>query len=75
MAEEATLSCEVSKPNQKVQWLKNDKPIKPDKNTKIEVDGTVHKLTIPKTELADQAVYTVKVGDEKTSGKLSVSGV
>lgn len=75
VAEEASMSCEVSKPNQKVQWLKNGKPIKPDKNTKVEVDGKVHKLTIPKSDLGDQAEYTVKLGDEVTTGKLSVSGV
>jgi len=75
VAEEATMTCEVSKPNQKVQWLKDGKPIRPDKKTKVEVDGKVHKLTIPKSDLGDQAVYTVKVGDEVTTGKLSVSGV
>lgn len=75
VAEEATLSCELSKPNQKVQWLKDGKPIKPDKKTKIEVDGKVHKLTIPKSEVGDAADYTLKVGDDETSGKLSVSGV
>ncbi len=69
------MTCEVSKLNKKVQWLKNGKPVRPDKNTKIEVDGKVQKLTIPKSDLKDQADYTVKVGDHVTTGKLSVKGV
>ncbi len=75
VADEAVMSCEVSKPGQKVQWLKDGKPIKMDKNTKVEVDGKVHKLTIPKSELGDQAEYTVKLGDQTTTGRLEVSGV
>ena len=72
--EEVTLSCELSKPDQKVKWLKNGKPIKPDKKTKIIADGKVHKLTIPKSALDDTAEYTVKLGNNTTSGNLTVKG-
>ncbi len=72
--EEVTLTCEVSKPDQKVKWMKNGKVIKPDKKTKVTVDGKVHKLTIPKSALDDTAEYTAKIGDEATSGKLTVKG-
>lgn len=72
--EEVTMSCEVSKPDQKVQWMKNGKVVRPDKKTKITSDGKVHKLTIPKSEMTDAAEYTAKIGDQKTSGKLTVKG-
>ncbi len=72
--DEVTMSCEVSKPNQKVKWLKNGKPIRPDKRVKITVEGNVHKMTLPKSVLDDTAEYTVKLGEETTSGKLTVNG-
>ena len=72
--EEVTMSCEVSKPDQKVKWLKNGKPIRPDKRIKITVEGKTHKMTLPKSVLDDTAEYTVKLGEETTSGKLTVKG-
>lgn len=72
--EEVTMSCEVSKPDAKVKWLKNEKPIRADKKTKITAEGKVHKMTLPKSALDDTAKYTVKLGDEVTSGNLTVKG-
>ncbi len=66
----------MSKPDQKVKWLKNGKEVKPDKKRGIvvKVDGTKHILTIPKALLDDTAEYTVKCGDQETKGKLTVEG-
>ncbi len=72
--DEVTLMCETSKPDQKVKWLKNGKPMKPDKRIKITVEGNVHKMTLPKSVVDDIAEYTVKLGEETTSGKLTVKG-
>ncbi len=71
-----TLECELSKPDQKVQWLKNGKEIKPDRKRGIlpKVEGTKHILTIPKALLDDTAEYTVKLKDQETKGKLTVEG-
>ncbi len=71
-----TLECEVSKPGQKVKWFKDGKEIKPDKKRGIlpKVDGTKHILTIPKSVVEDSAVYSVKIGDQETKGKLTVEG-
>ena len=75
--ESVTLECELSKPDQKVKWLKNGKEIKPDKKRGVlpKVEGTKHTLTIPKTLKDDTAEYTVKIGDEETKGKLTVEGM
>ena len=75
--ESVTLECELSKPDQKVKWLKNGKEIKPDKKRGVlpKVEGTKHTLTIPKTLKDDTAEYAVKIGDEETKGKLTVEGM
>ncbi len=68
-----TLECEVSKPDQKVVFLKNGKPIKLDnKRIKQVSEGTVHKLIIDESVLDDTAEYTAKLGDQTTKGKLTV---
>ena len=74
--ESVVFECEMSKPNQKVKWLKAGKEVKPDKKRGIEivVDGTKHILKIPKSQLDDTAEYTVKCGDVETKGKLTVEG-
>ncbi len=74
--EEVTLTCETSKPGQKVTWLKNGKPFTfKDKNRyQVTAEGTKHILKIPKSVLEDTADFTVQLGDQKTTGKLTVKG-
>ena len=73
--ESVTLECELSKPDKKVKWYKNGKLFKPVKGVDVTAKGTVHKLTIPKSTVEDGAEYTVKFGDQSTSGTLKVEGV
>ena len=75
-SETVTLTCELSKPNQKVKWLKNGKPLttKEKNRYKITVDGTKHTLVIPKSELEDAADFTCTVNGTKTEGKVAVIG-
>ncbi len=68
-----TLECEVSKPDQKVVFLKNGKPVKIDnKRIKQVSKGTVHQLVIDESVLDDTAEYTAKLGDQTTKAKLTV---
>ena len=69
-----TLECELSKPDQKVKWLKDGKEIKPDRKRNIipKVEGTKHSLTIPKSMFDDTGVFSVMCGDQETKGKLTV---
>ena len=70
----ATFTCVTSKP-EKVQWFKNGKKItKPSKRIQLRDDGPEHTLVIDKSELDDGAEYTAKIGDESTTGKLTVEG-
>ena len=73
--ETVTLTCEVSKPNATVQWNMNGQPITPGLRYKVTVDGCVHKLTIPKACLDDQAEYTASVDDVSSKANLTVQGI
>ena len=71
------LECEVSKPDVKPKWFKDDKEIKPDKKKGIttKTDGRRLSLTIPSVMAGDTGQYSVQVGDEKTECKLIVEGL
>ncbi len=74
--EEVTLQCELSKPNQKVTWLKNGKPLTAveRKKYRIAADGTKHTLTIPKTAKEDAAQFTCALNGTKTQSTVTVRG-
>ncbi len=71
-----TLACELSKPGQKVKWLKNGKPLTmKDKNRyKVTADGVTHTLVIPKSEMDDTAEFTCSLNGTKTTSKVTVKG-
>ncbi len=71
-----TLTCELSKPGQKVAWLKNGKPLTmKDKNRyKVTADGVTHTLVIPKSEMDDTAEFTCSLNGTKTTSKVTVKG-
>ncbi len=74
--ESVTLECELSKPDQKVKWLKDGKEVKPDRKKGIttKTDGRRHSPTIPKASLEDAAEYTVKCGEQESKSKVDVQG-
>ena len=77
MEKETTeFSCDISKPNLKVKWLKGDKEIKADKRHDIIVIGNKYVLVIKHGELDDQAEYGI-VAEEgvQSTAKLVVEGM
>jgi len=74
--QEATFSCEVSKPNQTGKWLRNGLDLTAGGRTEIKVvDGTTHVLVIKDTEKSDQAQYSVTFApDLSSAAALSVTG-
>ena len=68
---EATFSCEVSKPGKPVKWFRNGKEIKPDKKHVVTADGCKHTLKIKDCDLDDTAEITAKVDDAETEAKLA----
>lgn len=69
-----TLTCELSKPDKKVKWLKNGKEIKPDKHIKFSVDQYQHQLVMTDVTLTDADKYTCVCGDVSTECTIKVDG-
>ncbi|CAF0818885.1 unnamed protein product [Didymodactylos carnosus] len=68
------LQCLVNKPNVKLEWLKDGKPLDIKEPVKYVVDGLVHKLIIPKSEDKDKGVYTARFAEQQTEGHVEVLG-
>nr|XP_006823016.1 PREDICTED: titin-like [Saccoglossus kowalevskii] len=74
--ESIELTCEVTKPNVKVNWYKDDEQISPyDHHYKIKTDGRRHSLVIDDVKLKDEAKYTAKLGDIETAAELVVEEI
>ena len=73
--EEVTMQCSISKPDRELTWFKDGEEIAPiDARIKIMVDGCDHKIVLHDAQLDDDAEYTVKIGDQSTTGRLHVEG-
>ena len=71
-----TLDCELSKPNQKVTWLKNGEEIIASDDVELVVDDTVHKLVLKSASIDDDAEYTIRLeNNEESSAHLYVEGL
>jgi len=70
-----TLECELSKPNQKVTWLKNGADLSPSEHVNITTEETIHKLILPDALMEDDAEYTIRLENgEQSSAHLIVEG-
>ena len=73
--QDVELQCVLSKPNVKVQWLKNKKPITPSDRVKMVCDRYRHFLQIMDTIPEDDGEYTIVLPSEKeSSAKLKIYG-
>jgi hypothetical protein len=76
--EPVVLECELSRaPGEKVQWLKNDKPLVriPD-HVRVEEDknGTVHRIVFKRLEEEDLATYRIEVGKLSSEAHVEMKG-
>jgi hypothetical protein len=72
--ETVTLTCEVNIPDLPARWFKDKVEIFPTDDRQMSVEGTVHKLTIPKSVLEDEAEYLVVIGGRQSKALLLVEG-
>ena len=72
--ESVAMTCQLSKPDRKVVWTKDGTDISQDDHYSIEMAGVEHTLRIPQSVVEDSAEFTAKIGDQSTSGTLTVEG-
>ena len=72
--ESATFTCQLSKPNRRVSWMKNGQDLKENGEYHVTSDGNEHSMTISKVKLEDAAEYTVRCGDLESKARLCVKG-
>jgi len=71
----ATLECELSRPNVKVQWLKADKPVLPDHKFDVVMDAAVHRLVIRDVSGQDDVTeYSATVRGISSKASLDIQG-
>ena len=68
--EDVELECLLSKPNIKVRWMKNRKPLTPSDRIKIVCDRYRHMLRIMETIPEDEGEYTIVLPNDKESSAL-----
>ena len=73
--EDVELECLLSKPNVKVRWMKNRKPLTPSDRIKIVCDRYRHMLRIMETIPEDEGEYTIVLpNDKESSAHLTIYG-
>lgn len=66
------LEAEVASEATKATWAKDGKPLRDTARLRIAAAGTSRSLTIAKAEEGDAGEYTLSVGKEATSTKVTV---
>ena len=72
---DATFTCQLSKPNQKVEWFFGGKTIKPSEKYEIDCQDCTYTLTIKNCQMKDSpADVKIKNKDCESSASLTVTG-
>lgn len=70
------LECTLSRPDVKVRWLKNRKPLTPSDRIKILCDRYRHVLRIMDAIPEDEGEYTIEVSENvESSAALRIRGI
>ena len=72
--EDATFTCEVSKPNQEATWMIDGQEIQPNDKYEMVTDGTKFTLKIKNCSPEDSASVSILVKDCMSSAELTVKG-
>lgn len=72
---DVSFTCELSKPDVKVSWVKGKTPIsKDDSKYTISNTGCVYTLTVKEVKPEDESDYTINVKDKKSTAELFIDG-
>ncbi|KAM8849467.1 obscurin isoform 3-T3 [Spinachia spinachia] len=70
--DEATLSCETSRPDCKVMWTKGSSVLTAGEKFSMEQRAATHSLVVRKLNVQDSGEYTCDTGERKTTATLTV---
>ncbi|TSL54341.1 Obscurin [Bagarius yarrelli] len=70
--EEIVLSCELSRPNGKVTWLKDGQKLQESKNMKLKIEGPYRRLKILHSRVEDSGEYVCDTADDSKFFYLSI---
>lgn len=72
--EKIILEVELSKPNYPVTWKKDGETFTPGANSRLIVDGCIHRLEIDEASIDDEANYSLFAGDKTCKALILVEG-
>lgn len=72
--ETAVFKCEMSKPDLEAIWLHNGQSVSVEDGFDIKIEKTIHSLVLEDVSVEDAGIYSIKVGDKISEGRLSVKG-
>ena len=72
--EKATLSCETSRADCKVTWLKGSTVLTHGEKYSMEQRATIQTLVVHKLNVKDSGEYTCDTGDKRSTTTLTVKG-
>ncbi|KAI4892996.1 hypothetical protein NFI96_027323 [Prochilodus magdalenae] len=72
--EEIVLSCELSRPNGKVTWLKDGQKLQESQNIKLKKEGPYRRLKILHSRVEDSGEYVCDTPDDSKFFYLSIKG-
>lgn len=68
------LTCELSKPDTPVKWMKGDTVLYASEKYEFKQRGTVAELIIRDVKSIDSGDYTCSTGEQKTTAQVKVNG-
>ncbi|KAJ8253111.1 hypothetical protein GJAV_G00209250 [Gymnothorax javanicus] len=66
------LNCQVSRSDASVLWYKDGVEMQPSYNVTIQAEGTMRRLILRSTQLADAGTYTCRAGDNAQIFKVNI---
>ncbi len=71
----ATITCELSRSNEEIQWFKEGKLLEISERVNIVHEGVMHHLIIQDVNVHDEAEYSAKVHENLVTTRLVVEGM
>ena len=72
--ETVTLTCQLSKPNKEVKWMKDNQSVIPDDHMAVIADEYTHQLIIRDLKMEYAGIFRCVCGNASTECKLTVEG-